>query len=186
MNRFNIAREPINGLKVISPTPIFDDRGLFQRLLCINEFSEFGFNEPIVNINHSTTKNKGTIRGLHFQHEPSAEIKIIKCIKGSIYDVVIDIRKNSSTFLQSFTIELNTTNNFMLLIPKGFAHGFQSLENDSEIIYFVTNYYSKEFEDSLNPFDPELKIEWPLKCTNISKKDNDAKFINKEFSGVEI
>jgi dTDP-4-dehydrorhamnose 3,5-epimerase len=184
MNKFNVIDEVINGVKVLETKPITDERGYFQRLFCIEELQEVGLNKNIVNVNHSLTKKAGSIRGLHYQLQPFSEIKIIKCIKGSILDVVVDIRKNSPTFLKYFSIKLTNFNNRMLYIPEGFAHGFQSLEDNSEIIYFVTNYYSKEHDMVLNPFDKAININWPLNCTCISEKDNNALFINESFVGL--
>lgn len=186
MHKFNVIDEIFNGVKLIETKPICDDRGYFQRLFCSNELKEIGLSKNIVNINHSLTKQTGSIRGLHYQTQPFSEIKIVKCIKGSIYDVAVDIRKNSPTFLKYFATELTEKNNRMLYIPEGFAHGFQSLANDTEIIYFVTNYYSKEHESGLNPFDSNINIKWALECTNISEKDKNQKFINTNFIGIDL
>jgi dTDP-4-dehydrorhamnose 3,5-epimerase len=186
MDRFKIINETLNGVKLIETKPIIDERGFFQRLLCSNDFKKIGLEKDIVNINHSKTLAMGTIRGMHFQYQPSSEIKIVKCIKGSIFDVVIDIRKDSPTFLHYYGAELSHLNNRMLYIPEGFAHGFQSLQDDTEIIYFVTNYYSSECESGLNPFDSKIDIKWPLECKNISEKDNNANRINNDFNGVDL
>lgn len=185
MNKFNIIEEPMNDLKLLKTIPMIDERGYFERMLCTDEFKEIGLTKPIVNINHSLTKEKGTIRGMHYQCKPKTETKIIKCIKGSILDVVIDIRENSPTFLHNYTIELNHSNDLMLYIPEGFAHGFQSLEDNTEIIYFVTNSYSQELESGLNPFDNKLSIKWPLECSFISNKDKLSPFIDNNFSGIK-
>ncbi len=186
MNKFKIITEVLNGIKLIETKPVNDDRGFFQRLVCFDEFKEIGLNKNIVNINNSFTKNAGAIRGLHYQIQPFSETKIVKCIKGSIYDVAVDIRKNSPTFLKYFATELTEKNNRMLFIPEGFAHGFQSLTNDTEIIYFVTNYYSKKHDSGLNPFDTRINITWALECTDISEKDRNAKFIDNNFIGIDI
>jgi len=184
MDRFNIIEEPFEGLKILKLKPINDDRGFFQRLFCSEDFKELGLEKNIVNINHSLTKKKGMIRGLHFQHFPAKEIKIIKCIKGEILDVVVDIRKNSPTFLKSYSVELKEDNDLMIYVPEGFAHGFQSLKDNSEIIYFVTSSYSMKLESGLNPFDPRLGITWPLKCSYISEKDKKHPFLETDFIGI--
>lgn len=184
MDRFTIINEALNGIKLIKTNPINDERGYFQRLICSNELKKIGLSKNIVNINHSLTKKAGSIRGLHYQTQPFSEIKIVKCIKGSIYDVAVDIRKNSPTFLKYFATELTEKNNRMLYIPEGFAHGFQSLEDNSEIIYFVTNYYSKAHDKGLNPFDKKININWSLNCTDISCKDKEAELINDFFIGI--
>jgi len=186
MNKFNVITEVFNGVKLIETNPIKDERGYFQRLFCLDELKEIGLSKNIVNINHSLTKRAGSIRGLHYQLQPFSETKIVKCIKGAILDVAIDIRKNSPTFLQYFATELTEKNNRILFIPEGFAHAFQSLTNDTEIIYFVTNYYSKKHESGLNPFDTRINIAWALECTDISEKDKNAKFIDNNFIGIDL
>jgi len=182
--KLNIINTNFLGLHIVEPNRMKDERGYFQRLFCSNEFAKINLDKPIVNINHSMTQKKGTIRGMHFQYQPYAEIKIVKCIKGAIFDVAIDIRQGSPTFMQSYSIELSDKNNLMLVIPEGFAHGFQSLEENSEIIYFVTNHYSKENESGLNPFDPRLNINWPLECNFISQKDKNSKLLPNDFQGI--
>ena len=185
MDKFKIIRDALNGVKVIELMPMTDDRGFFERLLCVNEFKELGLERDIVNINHSKTSLAGTIRGMHYQNQPSAEIKIVKCIRGAIHDVVVDIRQNSPTFLKYFSIDLTSDNNLLLYIPEGFAHGFQALEDDSEIIYFVTSHYSKELEATLNPFDCSINIKWPVDCTKISNKDKESLILTSSFEGIE-
>jgi dTDP-4-dehydrorhamnose 3,5-epimerase len=155
----------------------FDNRGSFERFFCKNEMSAIGFTKEIVQINHSINSLKGTVRGLHFQKEPFAETKIIKCIKGGIFDVIVDLRENSSTFLNWYGVELTDKNSKMLIIPEGFAHGFQTLEDNSELIYFHTNYYNKNSECALNILDPFLEIKLPIEISEISDKDKNHKFI---------
>ena len=184
MNRFTVVEEPMKDLKVFKPEPMQDERGYFQRLLCIDEFKEFNLSKPIVNINHSMTRQCGTIRGMHFQYCPKTETKIVKCIRGAIFDVVVDIRADSPTFLQRYGIELSDSNNLMLYIPEGFAHGFQALDNYSEIIYFVTEHYSVDCESGLNPFDKILNIQWPLNCAYVSDKDKNLKMLDDSFEGI--
>lgn len=184
MNKFTLINEPMNGLKIIKINSFKDDRGIFSRYFCSNDFKELGLKKPIVNINHSNTVTAGTIRGLHFQYTPSTEIKIIKCIKGSIFDTVVDIRKESNTYLKSFSIELKEDDDILFYIPEGFAHGFQSLEDNTSIIYFVTSFYSAYNESGINPFDPILNINWPLPCTFISEKDKAHKLLDRLFEGI--
>jgi dTDP-4-dehydrorhamnose 3,5-epimerase len=174
----------LNGVILLESKPIADERGYFERLFCLREFQALGLDKEIINVNHSKTELKGTIRGMHFQKSPASEVKILKCVRGSIFDVVIDIRRDSPTYLKHFSVELNEKNNLMLYVPEGFAHGFQSLSKDTEIIYFVTNYYSNELESNLNPFDPSIGIDWPLECSNISDKDKNANFIGNHFIGA--
>lgn len=184
MNRFIIEKTKIDGLNILTTKPISDHRGFFQRVFCQQEFAEIGLDKNIVNVNNSLTKKAGSIRGLHYQTQPFAEIKIVKCIKGSILDVAVDIRKDSPTFLQYVAVELTDQNNKMLYIPEGFAHGFQSLTDNAEIVYFVTNYYSKEHDSGLNPLDPKISIRWAMDCTDISDKDKSSSFIDNSFIGI--
>lgn len=185
MVNFNYTATKLQGLYLITPKPKTDDRGYFERLFCTDEFKELGLNKPIVNINHSYSKQKGTIRGMHFQYPPSQEIKIIICLRGSVYDVAIDIRKNSPTFLQWHSEILNNELKQMFLIPEGFAHGFQTLEDNVELLYLHTNFYSREYESGLNFQDPLINIQWPLEVAEISEKDKSHKFISTDFKGVK-
>ncbi|MFX1308512.1 MAG: dTDP-4-dehydrorhamnose 3,5-epimerase [Promethearchaeota archaeon] len=176
----------IEGLYVIEPEPFEDDRGKFYRVFCKNELEEINHTKEIVNINFSLTKKKGTIRGMHFQYPPKAEIKIIKCISGSAYDVAIDLRKNSPSFLQWHSEVLSDKNMKLLYIPEGFAHGFQTLEKDSTICYFVTEFYYPEYEGGIVYNDPKINVKWPLEVTNISDKDREIKQLDDDFRGIEL
>jgi len=161
----------MNGLYIIEPELKTDERGYFARIFCKKEFTKIGFNFEIVQINRSFNKKKGTIRGLHFQTPPKAEDKIISCVKGAIYDVAIDLRKDSPTFGQWVAEKLTEDNKKMFLIPKGFAHGFQTLTDNTEILYFMSEFYSPEYESGVRWNDPFFNIKWPLKPTLISRKD---------------
>jgi dTDP-4-dehydrorhamnose 3,5-epimerase len=176
--RFVVHNTEIQGLLVIKQKPFIDHRGEFTRMYCQDEFKSAGLNKPIVQINKSRTLMPGSIRGIHYQSNTSAEDKIISCAIGKVFDVAVDIRPDSETYLRWFGIELSAKNNISLLIPVGFAHGFQSLEANSEIIYFVTKEYDGNAENGLNPLDPEIGIKWPLACTDISDKDALRPFIN--------
>ncbi len=145
-----------------------DERGHFTRVFD-DKLMPFKF--KIVQINKSRTIKKGTIRGMHFQKKPKEEDKYIRCTKGAIYDVVIDLRRNSKTYGKWFGVELTQENNKMLIIPKGCAHGFQSLENNIEVEYFVSQYYSPEKESGVRWNDPKFGIKWPIKKVNLSEKD---------------
>ena len=137
-------------------------------------------------VNHTLTKEIGSIRGMHLQCSPHSEIKLVSCIKGEILDVAIDLRKKSPTFLQWHAELLTEKNHKTLIVPEGFAHGFQSLTANCEILYFVTAPYAPESERGINPLDPTVGIEWPINITNISKKDRALTFIDKEtYKGVE-
>lgn len=185
MGKLNILSTSFDKLFVVQPNSFQDERGVFSRLYCQDELED-ACKISIKQINHSLTYKKGTVRGLHFQYEPHAEVKIVKCIQGSIYDVVVDIRKDSPTFLKTFSIELTKENQKMLCIPKGFAHGFQTLEDNTELLYFHSNIYVPENEGALNVKEPRLNIEWPLEITSISNKDQFNDFLNNSFRGVDI
>ena len=149
-----------------------DHRGFFARSWDVNIFKENGLNPKIVQCNISYTKIKGTIRGMHYQKNPYDETKLIRCTKGKIFDVIIDLRKNSSTYKKWESFELSSENFKMLYVPEGFAHGFQSLENDTEIFYQVSQFYSPESERGVRWNDPQFNIKWPIDVTEVSEKDN--------------
>ena len=148
-----------------------DQRGYFARTYCRKEFSQAGINDSFVQMNMSFNKLKGTIRGLHFQKDSFAEIKYVRCVKGAIFDVVVDLRKESETFLETFSVELSEINGKGLIIPKGCAHGFQTLENNVILTYCHSEYYSPGNEAGVLYDDPLLGIKWPLVPTSVSEKD---------------
>ena len=180
------TKTKIKDLYLIEPEPFLDDRGMFVRVFCREEFKEINHSKEIVNISHSSTKKKGSIRGMHFQYPPKAEIKIVKCINGSIFDVAIDLRKDSTTFLKYYGEILSADNMKMLYVPEGFAHGFQSLENNIEIIYYTTEFYSPQDEGIVRYDDSKIGIEWPLEITGISDKDKNNAFSSDNFKGIEV
>lgn len=184
-NRFQFETTPISGLVIAHRTPTTDERGAFTRVYCATEFLGTDLGKPIAQINHSLSLKKGTIRGLHFQYHPFTEDKIVSCTSGRIFDVAVDLRRNSPTFLQWFGLILSAKSTTSLLIPTGFAHGFQALEDYSEVLYFVTAPFNAKFEAGLNPMDPSLEIEWPLSCTAISERDRERPFISPmDFIGL--
>lgn len=184
MSRFTIKPLPLDGLKLITSTKIEDSRGFFSRIFCINDLPVFDFTIPINQINHSYTKNKGTIRGLHYQLNPFSETKLINCLKGRVFDVAVDLRPNSKTYLKYFGIELSEETNDALLIPEGFAHGFQTLTSNVEMLYFHSMPYNKEFESGLNPFDKVIQVDWPKEVSEISQRDKELPSVDKDFKGV--
>ncbi len=181
-----IINTDINDLFILKSEPLIDNRGYFERLFCMNELKELLNDNSIVQVNHSFTKKKGAIRGMHFQMPPKAEIKIVKCLKGSVYDVAVDLRNNSSTFLKWYSEVLTPENGLMMLIPKGFAHGFQTLEKNTELLYFHTEFYNKEFESGIRFNDLALKINWKLSVSEISDRDKSFKIIENSFAGLII
>ena len=154
MSRFDFIPMPLAGLLLVQRKATEDQRGFLSRFYCAEEFGEAGFDKPIAQINHTLTCNKGAVRGLHFQHPPHAEAKLVSCLKGEILDVAVDLRCGSSTFLQWHGEILSAANRKSLLIPEGYAHGFQTLTEDCELIYLHTAAYHPEAEGALNVADP--------------------------------
>lgn len=176
----------LKGAFLIDLEPFSDERGMFARTFCEKEFAQIGHQKRFVQFNHSLTKEKGTLRGMHYQHPPCAEIKLIRCVRGRVLDVIIDIRKGSPTFLQSISAELSSENMKMIYVPEGFAHGFQTLEDNSALIYHHSAFYAPDYEGGLHYADPALKIQWPLTPKNVTKKDRNHSFITEYFEGVDV
>ena len=151
--------------------PVMDDRGFFARLLCCNELAENGIVPDIVQCNNTLTHQQGSIRGFHFQRPPRSESKIVRCVKGAVFDVALDVRAESPTFGQHCSSRLTDTNRSMMVIPPGFAHGFQTLTDNVELLYFHSDFYSPEHEGGVNPLDPRVAVNWPLPVTELSDRD---------------
>lgn len=181
-----IHNTPLPDLSVAISEPREDERGLFSRLFCTDELASILKTRTIRQINYSKTTLSGTVRGLHFQYPPFAEMKLVRCLHGRVFDVAVDLRRLSSHYLQWYAIELSPDAHNMMIIPEGFAHGFQALEPNSEILYFVTAIYNANTEDGLNYSDPKLAIHWPLEISNISVRDNNRPFITKDFAGISL
>jgi dTDP-4-dehydrorhamnose 3,5-epimerase len=162
---------PFDGLYQIKFNESKDFRGSFQRLFSLDCLYQCGWSGPIKQINFTKTLKLGTVRGLHFQHKPYTEKKIVYCIRGRVFDVVVDIRSGSPTFLKYHSLELSECSGDGLLIPDGFAHGFQALTDDVEMLYFHSENYEPKFEDGISPLDRSLNIKWPLDVINLSERD---------------
>jgi dTDP-4-dehydrorhamnose 3,5-epimerase len=175
----------LEGSYVIDIFPIEDERGWFVRTFCKNEFAEIGHTKEWVQMNHSFTNDAGTIRGMHFQQPPFSEIKLIRCIAGKIFDVIVDLRKNSATFLKWFGAELSAENKKMIYIPEGFAHGFQTLTDDCQLIYNHSEYY-KPGVGGIKYDDAGIGITWRLPAKNVSARDSNHPMIDKNFEGLNI
>jgi dTDP-4-dehydrorhamnose 3,5-epimerase len=171
---------------LVELSPMIDERGWFARTYCKNEFAAIDHKKEWVQINQSFTATKGTIRGMHFQQPPQAEIKLVRCIAGAVFDVIVDLRSGSLTFLQWFGVELSAGNKKMLYIPKGFAHGFQTLSNDAEMIYCHSAFYTAGFEGAIRYNDPAVNVHWPLPVTAISEKDKNHPLLNDYFTGIKL
>ena len=186
MGKFTVTALPLKDLKLLERHRLGDSRGYLSRMFCAEELSAAGWPETVAQINHTYTESAGTVRGMHFQHSPHAEFKLVSCIRGEVYDVVVDIRAGSETFLQVFSELLTPTNGKALLIPKGFAHGFQALTPDVEMLYCHSEFYAPNAESGLNPIDPSLGIQWPLPISNISNRDKTHPPITKDFKGFNF
>ena len=185
MSRFLVESLPISGLGLVVREKMGDHRGFLTRLYCDEELVTAGWDGTVSQINHTYTATKGTVRGLHFQRPPFSEIKLVSCIKGEVWDVAIDLRASSPTFLQYHAEILSSDNRRALLIPEGFAHGFQTLTDDVEIIYCHSQPYNADAEAGLNPYDEKLAISWPLPLTEMSERDRNHPLVLNQFTGLE-
>jgi dTDP-4-dehydrorhamnose 3,5-epimerase len=183
---FDFMTTPLNGLYQIERKQINDQRGSFSRLFCAEEFKEIGFFKPFVQVNHSMTKKKGAVRGMHFQYPPYTESKVVTCISGEVLDIVVDIRNNSKTYLQWHSAVLSDKNLRGLYIPEGFAHGFQTLSEDCQLLYLHSEFYTPKAEAVINPLDPMLSIQWPSQISEISEKDENQPMLDTSFNGLDI
>ena len=161
----------LQGAYVVELEPFQDERGFFARAWCQREFREHGLTPVVVQANLSYNKKKSTLRGMHYQVEPYGEAKMVRCVRGRIYDVIIDLRPESPTYRQWFGVELTAENHKMLYVPENFAHGFQTLENDTEVLYQVSQFYTPGAERGIRYDDPAFNIKWPLDVAVISEKD---------------
>jgi dTDP-4-dehydrorhamnose 3,5-epimerase len=177
---------PLRGSFVIDLQLVSDSRGWFARSFCKREFAEIGHSKEWVQMNHSATQKKGTIRGMHYQLPPFTEIKMLRCISGAIYDVIIDIRTRSPTFLKWFGVELTAQNKKMLYIPQGFAHGFQTLEDNTELLYHHSSFYTPGAEGGIRYDDSRINIIWKEPVSEISERDTQHPLLTASFTGINI
>lgn len=186
MSRFDFIPTPLSGLMLVQRKVIEDHRGFLSRFYCAEEFGEAGIDKPIAQINHTLTRRKGAVRGLHFQYPPHAEAKLVSCIRGEIMDVAVDIRHGSPTFLHWHGEILSAENRRSLLIPEGYAHGFQALSENCELIYLHTAAYHPESEGALNVADARLNIAWPLRIDDLSTRDFSYPLVDQCFQGMVL
>jgi dTDP-4-dehydrorhamnose 3,5-epimerase len=182
----NFQPTPIQGLWEITTAPRGDARGSLTRLYCADEFEEITPGLRFVQVNHSITAQRGTVRGMHFQRAPALEAKLIRCLRGSVFDVIVDVRENSPTFGRWHAVELTEANQRQVLIPAGCAHGFQSMADDSQLLYQHSAAYAPFCEDGLAFDDPRVDIRWPLPITEVSARDWGFKRTGHGFEGVRI
>ena len=176
----------LQGLNVVQRNRLGDSRGFFSRMFCSEELAACGWNEPVVQINHTMTERNGTVRGLHFQLPPFAEMKLVSVLRGEVWDVAVDLRAESPTFLQWRAQLLSAENRRALLIPKGFAHGFQALSSSVELIYCHSAPWNAASERVLSATDPRLAIAWPLPIATMSERDAAAAYVDGEFKGISL
>jgi dTDP-4-dehydrorhamnose 3,5-epimerase len=174
----------IHGAFVVETEPFQDNRGAFARLYCVRELAPVVGDRQVVQVNHSMTRAAGAIRGLHYQRAPHAEMKIVRCLKGRVFDVAVDLRQGSPTFLRWISCELSPQNRQALVVPEGCAHGFQVLEADSELLYLHTACYTREAEGAVRYDDPRVAIAWPLAPTDLSERDRSHPLLTPEFKGI--
>jgi len=169
----------LKGAYVIEPEKLEDERGFFARTWDQKEFERIGLNSKLVQCNTSFNKKKGTLRGMHYQLAPYQDTKLVRCTRGKIYDVIIDLKSDSKTFKEWFGIELDEKNCKILYVPEGFAHGFQTLEDDTEVFYQMSEFFRPDYARGIRWDDETLQITWPLKPTVISKKDSSYEALSK-------
>ncbi len=167
----------LKGAYLINPAPIEDERGFFARTYCKETFKTHGLNPQLEQMSLSYNRKKGTLRGMHYQEAPHAEVKLVRCLKGAIYDVIIDLRPASSTYRHWVGIELTESSYSTLYIPEGFAHGFQTLQDNTEVFYQISAPFVPDASRGIRWNDPAFAITWPLDIAIISKKDQEYPFI---------
>jgi len=186
MNRFVLHSTPIDDLHVLEREPVGDSRGFLERMFCQDSLGQFLQGKPVRQINRTLTRQKGTVRGLHFQNPPYAETKIVTCLKGKVWDVAVDLRRGSATFLEHYGVLLTQDAHRSFMIPEGFAHGFQALTSNCELLYFHTADYNVEFEGAVNAIDPLVSIPWPEPIIERSDRDVNHPMLADNFQGVEL
>jgi len=182
----NIEATPIAGATVVSGQALADHRGAFQRLYCDRELADVLDGRQIVQINHSRTTQVGAVRGMHYQLPPYAEMKLVRCLRGRVCDVAVDLRAGSPTFLQWHAVELSAESGRMFVIPEGCAHGFQVLEPESELLYLHTAHYAPASEGGIRHDDPALGIQWPLPVADLSQRDRAHPLLISDYSGIQL
>jgi dTDP-4-dehydrorhamnose 3,5-epimerase len=185
-DRLDFQPTPIAGLVVVQRSRIEDARGFLSRMYSAAAFAAAGVVKPIAQINQTLTRRPGAVRGMHFQWPPHAETKLVTCVHGEIFDVAVDLRRSSPTFLTWHGEVLSGENQRSLLIPEGFAHGFQALTRDCELLYLHTAAYQQAAEGGVNPIDPRLSIAWPLEITEMSDRDRRHPALTAAFDGIVL
>lgn len=186
MSRFTHTELPLAGARLVTRQRIGDDRGFLARLFCAEELATAGWTKAVEQINHTSTARRGTVRGMHYQQPPHAEMKLVTCLRGEVWDVAVDLRRGSPTFLQWHAEKLSADNGHALLIPEGFAHGFQTLTDGVELLYCHSARYTPGAEAGINARDPRLAIRWPLPIGQLSPRDAEHPMLDQGFVGVPV
>ena len=181
----NFHETPLVGARLIELEKRGDDRGFFARVFCEKEFARAGLVTRFVQVNNSLSGKRGTLRGMHYQLTPSAEVKIVRCIRGALFDAIVDLRPDSPTFGKWFGAELNDQNRLMMYVPRGFAHAYLTLAENTEALYFSSEFYAPSCERGIRWNDPRFKIQWPMEPTEISEKDSQWPDFDPQLHGVE-
>ena len=182
----NVTETKISGLVVTESSAHEDHRGSFLRCFCSPSLKDILLDRHVLQINHSRTESVGAVRGVHFQLPPFSEMKLVRCLKGMVWDVAVDLRQNSPTFLTWHAEVLSPSNNKMMVIPEGFAHGFQVLEPSSELLYLHTAIYSAQAESGVRFDDPRVKIDLPLAIADLSKRDQHHLLLDEKYQGIAL
>lgn len=186
MSLFTISPSPLVGLSIVERTVMADARGSFRRLFCARELANIFSSPGPVQINQSFTAAAGSIRGMHFQFPPHAEVKLVTCVAGAVFDVAVDVREGSPTFLDWFGARLDAENGRSLLIPSGFAHGFQTLTESCIMVYVHSEFYEAAHEGAIHPLDPAVSVSWPVPVSSMSDRDKSHPLIDSNFVGVVL
>ncbi len=176
---------PLAGAYTIDLEKRGDDRGFFARLFCAQEFEDHGLVSKFVQVNNSLSSKAGVLRGLHYQLPPSSEVKVVRCVSGSLYDFIVDLRPDSPTFMKSFGAELTAENRKMMYVPRGFAHGFLTLKDQTEAVYLVSDFYDPKSERGIRFDDPTIGLELPAPVLEISDKDRSWPSLGGGFHNLE-
>lgn len=186
MPRLTISPLPLPGLLCVQRQPLMDARGAFTRLFCAQELALAGWSAPVAQINHSHSALRGSLRGLHYQRAPHCETRLVSCLRGAVWDLALDLRRGSATLLQWHALLLSADNGLALLIPPGFAHGFQALSDGAELLYCHDAPYAPDSGAGLHPLDPRLAITWPLPVAQMSQRDAAQRWLDTDFAGVTV
>jgi len=184
VSRLQFEDTPIAGLRRVRRLPLGDARGFLVRLFSADELRDAGWTAPVAQVNHTRTGQRGSVRGLHFQRQPHAEQKLVHCLRGEVWDVAVDLRRGSPTFLRWHAERLGGDNGVALLIPEGFAHGLQTLSDDVDMLYCHSAAYAADFEGGIHPREPRVAIDWPLPIAALSPRDDAHAFLDGHFDGI--